>query len=127
MQGLLSRSLHRIATGSIVLILAVLLPRCALAQIYALPFSIPADVSQIATPENSPAITTLEPGKPIERELSGSQTHSYQVTVADGQHVSVIVEQRGIDVIVKCFGPDGKLIADIDLENRLNGEERAEL
>ncbi|HEX7958962.1 MAG TPA: CHAT domain-containing tetratricopeptide repeat protein [Terriglobales bacterium] len=83
--------------------------------------------AQSAAPENPTAIATLEPGKPLDRELNAGQTHSYQVAVSEGQHVTIVVEQHGIDVVVKCFGPDGKLIADTDLENRPNGEERAEL
>src|SRR5262249_29229078 len=42
----------------------------------------------------------LEPGKPIERELAGGQTHSYQFTLASGQYIHLIVDQRGIDVLV---------------------------
>jgi CHAT domain-containing protein/Tfp pilus assembly protein PilF len=126
MQGLPSRPLLRIAGASVVIILAVL-PRNAVAQLSPRPFSIYADTPQTAVPQNPPAITRLELGKPVERELTGGQTHSYQLNLSEGQYANVIVEQRGIDVVVKCFGPDGKLIAEIDLENRLNGEERAEL
>jgi CHAT domain-containing protein/Tfp pilus assembly protein PilF len=127
MRGLPSRYLLRIATVSVVIMLAVLLPRPAVAQLWPLRLPIYADAAQTAELQNPPALTTLEPGKPVERELKGDQTHSYQINLAEGQYASVIVEQRGIDVIVKCFGPDGKVIAEIDLENRLNGEERAEL
>jgi hypothetical protein len=48
----------------------------------------------------------LEQGNPIERELSGGQSHSYQMTLAAGQYVKLVVDQRGIDVVVKLFGPD---------------------
>src|SRR5688572_17103071 len=40
----------------------------------------------------------LELGKPVERELSGGQEHSYRIALTDGQYVSLVIEQRGIDV-----------------------------
>ena len=56
----------------------------------------------------------LEEGKPIEREISGGQTHFYKLSVAAGQYARVIIDQRGIDVVVKLFAPNGKLITSID-------------
>ena len=32
---------------------------------------------------------SLEPGKPVERELSGGQSHSYKVTMTSGQYLRV--------------------------------------
>jgi CHAT domain-containing protein/Tfp pilus assembly protein PilF len=72
-------------------------------------------------------ITLLEPGKPTQREIAGGQKHSYRIALTQGEHASVIVEQRGVDVTVKSFGVDGKLIAEQDAENRPTGGERAEL
>src|SRR5262245_22035602 len=39
---------------------------------------------------------SLEPGKPIEREISGGQSHSYKITMTPGQYLHVVVAQRGI-------------------------------
>jgi CHAT domain-containing protein/Flp pilus assembly protein TadD len=72
--------------------------------------------------ENQPS-RKLELGKPIERELIGGQHHSYQMTLDANQYVSIVVDQRGIDVAVKLFGPDGKQIAAIDSEIRSHGSE----
>src|SRR5262249_28472981 len=72
-------------------------------------------------------ITLLEPGKPLQREIAGGQKHSYQIALGQGEHASVIVEQRGVDVTIKSYGRDGKLIAEQDGENRPIGVERAEL
>src|SRR5262249_24582260 len=72
--------------------------------------------------ENQP-VRRLEPGKPIERELAGGQSHTYQLTLADGQYVNLVVDQRGIDVVVKLFGPDGKAIMEFDSESRAQGQE----
>jgi CHAT domain-containing protein len=65
----------------------------------------------------------LEPGKPIERELAGGQSHSYQITLSAGQYMNAVVEQRGIDVVVTLLGPDGKQIAELDNEPRDQGQE----
>jgi CHAT domain-containing protein/Tfp pilus assembly protein PilF len=67
----------------------------------------------------------LEPGKPIERELAGGQSHSYQMTLAADQYVKLVVDQRGIDVAVKLFGPDGKQLTEFDSEIRTQGQEIA--
>src|SRR5262245_46167442 len=60
---------------------------------------------------------SLEPGKPIERELSGGQSHSYKITVISGQYLHIVVGQRGIDVAVALFTPDGKKIIEKDSEH----------
>jgi CHAT domain-containing protein/Tfp pilus assembly protein PilF len=65
----------------------------------------------------------LEQGNPVERELTGGQSHSYQITLAADQYVKLIVDQRGIDLVVKLFGPDGKPITEFDSERRVQGEE----
>jgi CHAT domain-containing protein/Tfp pilus assembly protein PilF len=67
----------------------------------------------------------LEPGKPIERELSGGQSHSYELKLAAGQYVKLIVDQRGIDVVLKLLGHEGKQIAEFDGEFRTQGQEVA--
>jgi CHAT domain-containing protein len=77
--------------------------------------------------QNAREILTLEAGKPIEREMAGGQKHFYQIALTEGQYLNAIVEQRGIDVVVRCLGPDGKQIAEFDSESRLQGEEKAEL
>src|SRR5215475_15160350 len=82
----------------------------------------PAGMAQ----EDQP-VRRLESGKPIERELAGGQSHDYQLTLADGQYVNLVVDQRGIDVVVKLFGPDGKPIMEFDSENRVQGQESVSL
>lgn len=65
----------------------------------------------------------LELGKPIERELKGGEVHSYTIVLAAGQYVHLVVDQRGIDVVVTLFGPDGKQIIDVDSPNGTQGPE----
>src|SRR5215510_5393592 len=65
----------------------------------------------------------LEPGKPIERELAGGQSHSYQITLTEGQYLRVVVEQRGVDVVVTLLSPDGKKLIEVDSPNGAQGPE----
>ncbi|HJQ67371.1 MAG TPA: tetratricopeptide repeat protein [Blastocatellia bacterium] len=65
----------------------------------------------------------LEAGKPIERELKGGEAHTYQVSLSANQFLRVAVDQRGIDVALKLFGPDGKQIAEFDSPVGAQGQE----
>ena len=60
---------------------------------------------------------------PVERELKGGETHSYQVSLAAGQFLHAIVEQNDIDVIAAAFGPDGKQLSYCDSPNDRWGSE----
>ncbi|MGH9936961.1 MAG: tetratricopeptide repeat protein, partial [Blastocatellia bacterium] len=71
----------------------------------------------------SQELQALEVGKPIERELAGGQAHSYQITLAAGQFLDTVVEQKGIDVVVTLFGPDGKKLIEVDSPNGAQGPE----
>jgi tetratricopeptide (TPR) repeat protein len=52
-------------------------------------------------------VRQIEPGKPIERELSGDQLHLYQIRMTAGQYLHIEVDQRGSDVVVVFHPPDG--------------------
>src|SRR5262245_40959010 len=78
--------------------------------------------------ERGPALSAqeniaLEPGKPIERELSGGQSHLYKITMNSGQYLRIAVEQRGIDVAVALLTLDGKKISEVDDEKVTVGAE----
>jgi CHAT domain-containing protein len=86
-----------------------------------------SDKLQIAAGEqNLETGATLEFGKPFENEISGGQVQSYRITLSAGQFVSVVVQQRGIDVLEKLFAPDGKLVMQFDFELRPQEAEKAE-
>lgn len=51
---------------------------------------------------------------PVERDLVGGQSHRYQFALNAGQYLHVIVDQRGIDIIVTLRGPDGAQLIEID-------------
>ncbi len=65
----------------------------------------------------------IELGKPIARELSSGQIHSYRLNLGANEFVSGVVEQRGVDVRVRLLGPDGKSVQAIDSEITTTGQE----
>ena len=67
-------------------------------------FLIVAPVAGRVVAQTAPGATALEPGKPVERELAGGQSHSYSIALTAGQYLHVVVDQRGIDVVVTLFG-----------------------
>jgi CHAT domain-containing protein/tetratricopeptide (TPR) repeat protein len=67
--------------------------------------------------------TSLATLAPVERELKGGETHSYRVTLASGQFLYALVEQKGIDIVVAVTDPTGKQIALADSPNDQWGTE----
>jgi tetratricopeptide (TPR) repeat protein len=59
-------------------------------------------------------VSELQIGRPVERQLSGGEVHSYQITLASDQYLRVAVDQRGIDVVLALFGPDGRKLKEAD-------------
>jgi CHAT domain-containing protein len=76
---------------------------------------------------NKDEAQVLERGKPIRRELSGGEQHSYQIRLNTDQFLRVVVEQKGIDVVVHVLGLDGKQIMEFDSESRPEGQEEVSL
>ena len=72
-------------------------------------------------------ISQLELGKPIERELKGGEVHAYSIQLTTGQFAAIVVDQRGIDVVVLLFAPDGKQLAEVDSPNGNQGPEPVSL
>jgi tetratricopeptide (TPR) repeat protein len=78
-----------------------------------LPIQIQASLSALHSGSNARIQGDLKPqqlerGKPIERELAGGQSHFYKITVTPGQYLNLEVDQRGIDLVVVLYAPDGK-------------------
>jgi CHAT domain-containing protein/Flp pilus assembly protein TadD len=81
------------------------------------------DAGVISPVQENQQTRHLELSKPLERELAGGQSHPYKMTLSAGQLVKLAVDQRGIDVVVKLFGSDGKQIIEFDSERRTQGKE----
>ena len=72
-----------------------------------------------ARPQEQTSAYTLTVGKPVAREMKGGEQHAYQVTLNTGQYARIVVEQKGIDVVVALLGTDGKSLLEAD--NNLSG------
>src|SRR5580765_3654004 len=72
-------------------------------------------------------VTTLEPDAVLERQLKHGDEHRYQIALTKGEFVSVIVEQRSIDVVVQARGADDSTIADVQAEVRPQGQEQVDV
>ncbi|MBX7218651.1 MAG: CHAT domain-containing protein [Blastocatellia bacterium] len=65
----------------------------------------------------------LEPGKPVERELAGGASHTFALPLETNQYVALVVEQKGIDVVVVVSNPAGKQLCEMDSPNGTSGPE----
>ncbi len=71
----------------------------------------------------APARQDLFPGTAVERMLAGGEAHSYAITAQPGTRWLVIVEQRGVDVVVEVAQADGQRLLAVDSPNDSKGPE----
>ena len=80
-----------------------------------------------AATQNEPAASSLEPSKPIERSINAGEAQSYILTLTPGQYAHIVVDQRGVDVVVSIFAPDGNKLVQVDGPNGNYGPEPVSL
>jgi CHAT domain-containing protein len=68
---------------------------------------------------------TLEVGTPLEIVSNGNRR--YQVMLKAGQFLHVVVEQKGIDVVLKLYNPKNQEILRVDSPNGTHGRESLSL
>jgi CHAT domain-containing protein/Tfp pilus assembly protein PilF len=78
---------------------------------------------QLSGTSDEKDVRALEPGKPIERELTDGQQHTYQIELKADQFLKAAVKQQGVDIVVQVLGPNGRQIAEVNAESRLQGRE----
>src|SRR5689334_3851495 len=78
--------------------------------------------AQVAQNENS-----IEPGKPIEHSIAAGETQSYTLTLTAGQYAHIVVDQRGVDVVVTVLAPNGTKLVRVDMPNGNRGPEPVSL
>jgi CHAT domain-containing protein/Tfp pilus assembly protein PilF len=89
----------------------------------------PAAVSAYNLPEWPPIAPTQETGtvslqaQPIEREFKGGEKHSWRISLRPGQYLKIVVEQKGIDVVVRLLEPGGRQLIEMDSPNGKQGPE----
>ncbi|GEM_PF-442532 len=68
-------------------------------------------------------IRDLDKGKPIERAITAADTHYYRIKLKAGEFLRALVDQRGIDLIITLYAPDGQKILEVDSPNGIQGPE----
>jgi CHAT domain-containing protein len=66
---------------------------------------------------------SLELGKPVESSVAAKETQSYLVTLSAGQYAHLLVDQRGVDVVVSIFAPNETKLVQVDMPNGSRGVE----
>ena len=81
----------------------------------------------VAVVASADTATPLDRRKSIERDMSGAETHQYTMALQAGDFVRIVVDQRGVDIVVVVTAPDGSKIAEVDSPNGTNGPEPVEI
>lgn len=72
-------------------------------------------------------VTALDSNGAIERQVTIGEEHLYRVTLAAGECATVVVEQRGIDVLVRAHREGSTDDVEFQEEVRPNGQEQVEV
>ena len=64
---------------------------------------------------------------PVERSIAAGETHSYTLNLTAGQYAHIVVDQRGVDVVVSVFAPSGTKLVQVDMPNGTSGIEPVSL
>jgi hypothetical protein len=72
---------------------------------------------------NAQAPTTLQLGNPIERAIAQAQVHEFTIDLEENTLVQFVVEQKGIDIVVRVRSPAGKSLGEFDTPNGDDGPE----
>ena len=80
--------------------------------------------AQLPSEASAKQPTKLAQRMPIESALKGGERHLYSFTIDAGQYTQVVVNQRGIDVVVRAIAPDSSTIVEMDSPNGTYGPER---
>jgi erythromycin esterase len=73
------------------------------------------------------AAALLIPTVSREVTLAKNATHRYEVQLRRGESAEIVVEQKGVDVIVDVHDPRGRLLDSVDGPTGRAGEERVEI
>ncbi len=80
----------------------------------------PSYIAAIGPQAGAPS---LRLGEPFERTIKRGETHTFSVSLKPDQFMQLIVDQRGIDIVVRAFSPDGKSLGEFDSPNGASGPE----
>ena len=94
----------------------LIIPICAALNIDA------AVQEQNSTTQRSDA-QSLIPNSSFQQYLETTATHAYQLKLETNEFARIVVEQKGVDAVVKVIGPDGSTYREVDNPNGLYGPE----
>ena len=77
----------------------------------------------VGSSQSSQDARPLAPDQSVERSLAGGEEHAYLIELLAGQYLRVGVAQRGVNVRMNLFGPEQQLLASVNNENDMRGEE----
>ena len=121
-------SAQRILHHSLLLLILLWIPSTQAAQVQASDDRSTESLrQQQAGSQNAPAVTTLELGKAVERQLSGGQKHNYQIELAEGEYASVELDSRGVSATISLFDAAGDVITLYNADPSSPGKETIEL
>lgn len=59
-------------------------------------------------------VFTLELNKPVEQEITASQSHTYEIKAEAGQFLHVIIDQKSVDIFAVLYAPNGKAVLEVN-------------
>ena len=113
------RELHRAGRAAMIRAAHLSCAFITLAALHVRPSAAQSDARQVAT--------AIDAGASIERHVAVGEEHLYRITLAAGQYAEVIVEQRGIDVVVQARREGATDHVEFQEEVRRDGQERVEV
>ena len=66
---------------------------------------------------------TLQPGQTVRKKIGGGEVQSFEVNLEAGQVMRAVVEQLGVDVLLRLYDPGGNKQAEVDSPNGARGKE----
>ncbi len=67
------------------------------------------------------------PGRPLVERLASGNRRRYEILLEAGQYLDLVVQQRGVDVGVRVFDPEGRPLLWVDSPNGRQGPEEVRL
>jgi CHAT domain-containing protein/tetratricopeptide (TPR) repeat protein len=68
-------------------------------------------------------VIDAQPGFSLTRSLQGGELHQYEFALDAERFARLTFEQRGVDVVVTVFAPDGQQLTEVDRPNTAYGRE----
>src|SRR5215213_2721300 len=69
----------------------------------------------------------LRVGETVERTIKRGESHAFSVNLKEDNFLQIVVDQRGIDVVVRVFSPEGKSLGEFDSPTGASGQEGVSL